>query len=137
MPTIFKHGNIELKKLMHMPCLENLVAYFDVRTAEWIEPFKDMECITVGVFYDLEQSLKGSAAFEMLNIASFMTTEHMPDKKFMRFVDLLSVLADNTNTNEMPSQLKQIWDSILERTNKIELESIGLESLKKYYRIAG
>jgi hypothetical protein len=136
MSTIFKNGNAELKKLIQFPCLENLVAYFDSRTTEWCEPFISMECFTVGVFYDLAQSFKGSAAFELLNFASSMPTEHMPDRKYMRFIDLLSDLAKITDTSEMPPQLQQIWDGMVERADSIDPNSIGVVSLKRQYGIA-
>ena len=135
--TVFKHGNTELMNLARRPSLENLVAYFDARTGEWCEPIISMESITVGVFYDLAHSFKGSAAFDLLDIAASMRTEHLPDKKYMRYVDLLADLAENSDRTEMPRQLQQIWDDLIVRAAKINSESIGLESLKKHYRIAG
>ncbi|MAI34291.1 MAG: hypothetical protein CMM07_21820 [Rhodopirellula sp.] len=137
MAAIFKHGNSELRNLARVASLENLVAYFDARTAEWSEPIISMESFTVGIFYDLAQSFKGAAAFDLLGIAASMRTEHVPDKKYMRYVDLLAELAENADSTNMPRPLQRIWNDLIVRVEKIDAESIGLETLRKHYGSAG
>ena len=133
MANIFKRGNEELIVLISEPSPGHLLAYFDARTSEWCEPLIYMECFTAGVFYDLAQSFEGFAAFQLLSDAASLDTDQMPDKKFMRFVDLIDDLSRGSNTTEMPAELNSIWQQLIDRAETIESGSVSLLSLKKRY----
>ena len=137
MPTVFDQGNSELATLVGSPTLENLLAYFDARTEEWCEPIKSMECFTVGVFYDLASAFQGSSAFELLDTASEISIDSMPDKKFARYIDLLADLAESSTTTEIPPNLERHWEGLIDRATKLEPTSIGLTSLRNHYRNVG
>jgi hypothetical protein len=136
-PTVFERGNSELLALVKSPTLQNLQAYFDVRTAEWCEPVKSMECFDVGVFYDLSAAFRGSSAFDLLNVASQMATDSMCDKKYLRYVDLLADLAESSETTEMPPNLAHHWKAIIDRATEVGPKSASLVLLKTHYRDAG
>ncbi|MEM6692725.1 MAG: hypothetical protein AAF664_25075 [Planctomycetota bacterium] len=133
---IFEKGNTELEKLRQFPNADNLFAYFGARTSEWCEPIIYMECFSVSVFYDLQDSFKNESAFQLLDIAATIHTDQISDERYVRFIDLLSTLAVNTNTTEMPQQLRQVFTSLIERANRVAPDSIGLLSLKRHYRVA-
>ena len=136
MPTVFEHGNAELSGLVQCPSLPKLIAYFEARFSEWPEPVKNMEFFTVGVFYDLAQSFEGPAAFDLLKSAAAMSIDQMPDKKFLRYIDLLSTLASSSKTAEMPGPLRERWADLIERANQIGSKSTALEHLEEHYRLA-
>ena len=131
MANIFKRGNDELRVLIDEPSAGNLLAYFDARTSEWCEPLIYMECFTAGVFYDLAQSFEGPAAFKLLTDAASLETDQMPDKKLMRFVDLLDDLSRASNSDEMPVELSKTWRLLIDRADTIESDSVSLLALKE------
>ncbi|MDM4019391.1 hypothetical protein [Roseiconus lacunae] len=137
MQTVFKSGNEELKTLVSDTTSGSLRAYFDARISEWTAPTKDMGVFTVGVFYDLAQSFKGAAAFDLVDAAAGWSIEDMTDTQTMRYVDLLADLARSTETTEMPPNLARQWATIMDRARKIDSRSVALEFLRSHYRTVG
>jgi len=137
MPTVFQSGNDELKTLLGDPTTSTLRAYFDARVSEWSAPTKDMGVFTVGIFYDLAQSITGSDAFKLLDAAAVWTLNEMTEAQSMRYVDLLADLAQSSNTTEMPTNLKKHWKSIIDSAKMTDADSVALESLRSHYRDVG
>ena len=137
MPTVFQSGNNELKSLLKNPSGDALRAYFDARLSEWNAPTKDMGVFTVGVFYDLSQSLTASSATCLLDAAAVWPLGNMTDTQVLRYVDLLAELARISSSTEMPPNLTRHWTTIEGRARRAGSGSMELESIREHFRVGG
>lgn len=135
MERIFQTGHLELEKLCQEQTLQNLLAYFIVRTDEWQYPMIAMECFSVGVFHDLSNAFKNEGAFALMELSSRMPWNDFSDERFALGMKFVSNLASLSNTTEMPKELKAKWDEISTRMESIDPLNVSWEDLKRHYRL--
>ena len=134
--SVFAAGGPEFERLRVNPGFDSLEALFSSRARPYcLLPASDQQRITAPLFGSLFNNLRRDVAFDLLGPATELALRQDDPCLFRVSLDLLSQLARDADTSEIPPRLDRAWVDLRERCERLGLRtSASWSALEQHYR---